>query len=177
MRSARGRAGLLGFLVTCLGIWGGIVAFVGPTFDFDVRGTGKAWVWDQGHATLSVAPAVGAMVGGLLMMAAAGWAVERLGALLALIGGAWFVVGPSLQPLWNPDGLIGSGSGTLGASGSPSHRALEAIGYFYGTGALIVALAAAALGLLAVAEARAAVAQTRTGRKRIRPSFRHPSHA
>jgi len=75
-------------LLVCVGAWGGVVAFVGPTFSFETGATTTAWVWNQTHATLYLAPGVAAMVGGLLLIGASGWASERLGAFLALIGGA-----------------------------------------------------------------------------------------
>lgn len=71
-----------------------------------------------------------------------------MGALLAVIGGVWFVIGPSLRRLWAGGGM-GMHSMMSGmTSGSSAKQALEAIGYHYGTGAAITLLASLGLGLL-----------------------------
>src|ERR671939_1862815 len=99
MRVASPTARLSGLLILAVGIWGGIVPFVGPTFGFDMGSTG-AWTWTQSRATLHVAPAIAAILGGLLLLAAARRAGQSLGGLLSLVAGIWFVIGPSLEPLW-----------------------------------------------------------------------------
>ena len=72
--------------------------------------------------------------------------------LLALAGGVWFVVGPTLSKLWT------SGSALAGQAGNPagseSRQVLELLTMFYGAGAAIIALAAFALGRLAVRSVR-----------------------
>jgi len=141
-----------------------------------MAGTTEAWVWNPSQATLHLAPAVGGMLGGLLMLVGTSRAVQRLGGLLALASGLWFLLGPSLEPLWHN----GAVNGALGPSGSTTVRVLEAVGYKYGTGAVMVALAAFALGLLTPAPAIAAPTEKparSSTRKRTRFSFRHPSHA
>jgi hypothetical protein len=93
--------------------------------------------------------------------------------MLALAGGLWFLVGPSLSMLWNHGGIdvgppIGSSNGV---------KALEWIGFFYGTGALITLFSSYAIGFLAAlpivderisgpAAARAATTGRRFGRRR-----------
>jgi hypothetical protein len=63
-----------------------------------------------------------------------------LGGLLALLGGAWLLVGPSLYPLFS--------SGEVAPlPASEWKTALLWIGYFYGVGALIVFLAGLAQGI------------------------------
>jgi hypothetical protein len=153
--------------------WGGIVAFVGPTFDFDMGDTSRAWVWNQSHALLHAAPGVVGVVGGFLMLIAMPWALARLGALLALASGAWFVIGPTVEPLWRES--ASATAGPLGSSGTTLHRVLEGIGYQYGTGVVLVMLAAFALGLLAPAPARAASSAVTTPEPR--PSFNRARHA
>jgi hypothetical protein len=161
--------------LTAVAAWGGIVVFVGPTFDFLMGNTTEPWVWNQNHATLHFAPGVAGMLGGLLLLAATTRGMERLGGLIALATGVWFVIGPSLEPLWQSS--VGSAD-AIGASGSTTMRVLEAIGYQYGTGAVMVMLAAFALGLLATAPAVVAPAPAQeTAPRRRRPRlFRHVSH-
>lgn len=169
----------LGLLLIGVAAWGGIVAFAGPTFDFTMGQTTTAWAWNQSHATLHFAPGLAGVLGGLLMLSARRWALERLGALLVLVSGIWFLIGPTLEPLWHSGSL--STSGPLGSSGSTTMRVLEGIGYQYGTGAVMSILSAFALGLLALAPAAVAAnepaASTGEQRRARRFSFRHASHA
>jgi hypothetical protein len=66
------------------------------------------------------------------------------GGLLALAGGLWFIVGPSVSMLWN-----GGTQATGPAFGDDGTRVLEWIGFYYGTGALITLFASYGLGFLA----------------------------
>ena len=66
----------------------------------------------------------------------------QLGTTLAIVGGVWFLVGPSLYPLWT------SGQVELGVNHSEGWAALHWIGYFYGLGAAILYFAALAQGML-----------------------------
>lgn len=173
----------LGFLLVGVAAWGGIVAFVGPTFDFRIQNAMNSWVWNENHAALYFAPGLVGVVGGLLMLTAARRAPARLGALLALVSGGWFLVGPTLEPLWR--GASAGVSGTIGASGSTGFRALEGIGFQYGTGAVMVALSMFALGLLASAPVPAPAVEPETAAPTVaqappgpRPfARRHPTHA
>jgi len=138
---------ILGGLVIGVSIWGGLVPYVGPTFDFDMGSTTKAWMWTQSHWTLHLAPAVVGIVGGLLMLLPGRLATRRIGSILALVAGGWFVLGPTLAPLWQHGGVTTSGSD--GVTGSRTVRVLEGVGYHNGTGVTLMLLGAIALGLLA----------------------------
>jgi hypothetical protein len=167
---------VLGLLILLIGIWGGIVPFVGPLFHFKMGNTG-AWTWTESRGTLHVAPAIAAVVGALLLLGGTR-AAQSLGGLLSLVAGIWFVIGPSLEPLWTSSSgggmhMMGGGMTGMQGTGSKTKQALEAIGYHYGTGAVIAALAAFALGLL-LARAEAAPEAVRE-RERRRLSFRRPA--
>ena len=164
-----------GLLLMLVAAWGGIVAFVGPTFDFDMGDTTRAWVWNENHWTLHAAPGVVGVVGGLLLAIGTPWALGRLGALLALASGVWFVLGPTLEPLWHSSGA--GTSGLVGPNGTTLHRVLEAIGYHYGTGVVMVMLASFALGLLAFAPRAVAADRRVTTQPEPRPSFQRARHA
>lgn len=153
---ARRHARLLGLGVVLIGIWGGLVPFVGPTFGFTM-GHAPAWTWSASRAELHVAPAVGAVVGGLLMMGGLRRATLLGGGVLAAIGGVWFVIAPALRPLWagGSTGMSGttmhSGMGMMGATQSTGMTPLEAIGYHYGPGAATAVLASIGLRMALVA--------------------------
>jgi hypothetical protein len=127
-----------GLTILILGIWGGIIPFVGPYFHFTL-GPDHTWTWTAGRFYLSVLPAIGAVVGGLLLLGAGPWAAGRLGALLALLAGVWFAIGPDLSLIWRAGGDLGGGVG------SRTDYALERLSFHTGLGVLIAALAAFAL--------------------------------
>jgi hypothetical protein len=133
MRTVTGR--MLGFLLIVLGAWGGIVAYVGPRFDYRM-GTASAWEWTEANWQLHAAPGAAVVLGGLLLLIASPRAIARFGAVLALLGGIWFVVGPLFASMW-----LDAAAETQLASATLS-QALRPLGYHYGTGALIIAIAA-----------------------------------
>jgi hypothetical protein len=130
-------------LLVLLGIWGALIPFVGPYFDYQI-GTTNTWDWSSDRFLLSVLPGAAAVLGGLIMLFSTRRAAASFGGLLALAGGLWFVVGPSMSMLWN-DGISANGP----AVGDTGTRVVEWIGFYYGTGALITAFSAYGLGFLA----------------------------
>src|ERR1700758_1129715 len=129
-----------GLVVALLGIWGGVIAFVGPYFNYAYT-PDKAWTYTSGRLWLEILPGAGALLGGLLMMAARSRHVTLFGALLAIASGAWFSLGNVFAPLWTVAGPAGgpASSGTV-------MRALEQVGFFTGLGIVIVLIAAAVAG-------------------------------
>src|ERR1700739_3216272 len=89
-----------GLLVALLGIWGGIIPFVGPYFDYAYT-PDRAWTYNTGRLWLELLPGAAVFVGGFLLMIARGGHTALFGALLAAAAGAWFTLGPVLSPLWN----------------------------------------------------------------------------
>lgn len=143
----------VGFSLLLVGIWGGLVPFVGPLFHFSM-GSGGAWVWSESHATLHVAPAAVSVVGALLILLSNRRGSQVVGGILATLGGIWFVIGPTLHPLWAAPvkaamKMAMGGSGATASAGSGSMSPLEGLGYHYGVGIVIAVLAAYALGRLA----------------------------
>lgn len=139
---ASGQAKVAGGVIAILGVFGALVPFVGPSFGYGMGGD-QSWTWSESHLTLHLAPGLAAVVGALLLLR--GRRVgQTLGALLAVVAGAWFVIGPSLHPLW-----AGQSMSSMGAmADSAMSEALSALGYHYGTGALIAVVAAYALGVV-----------------------------
>jgi hypothetical protein len=148
MRVPRTRGAVSGALIALLGAWGALIPFIGPSFGYSI-GPDDAWNWTNGRLWLSLLPGVVAVVGGLILMLSARRPTASLGALLGVLAGAWFVVGPTVSQLWN-DGV--SQAGTV--HGSDTLQVFELLGYFLALGALILYLAATALGRLSVRSVR-----------------------
>ena len=127
-------------IVGVVGIWGALIAFVGPSFGYGM-GSSQSWPWSESQLTLHLAPGVAAVLGAALMIQGRR-ARQKSGAALAVLGGTWFVIAPTLHPLWAAQSMSGMGGG------SAISGALSGLGYHYGTGAVIAIAAAYALGFL-----------------------------
>jgi hypothetical protein len=143
LRVPRSRGALNGGLLVLLGIWGGLIAFVGPYFHYAYT-PDKAFTYTTGRLWLEILPAAGAIVGGLILGGTASRPVAIFGAWLAALSGAWFVLGGQLSALWHTGGSAGV------PVGDNLHRVVEQIGFFTGLGLVIVFLAAVALGRFTV---------------------------
>ena len=142
MRIRRTHGILGGLLVALLGIWGGIIAFVGPYFSYTYT-PDKAWTYTSGRLYLEILPGAGALLGGLLLIIARSRHVGLFGALVAIASGAWFALGNVFAPLWTVAGPAGGPAST-----GTAMRVLEQVGFFTGLGVVIVMIAAAAAGRL-----------------------------
>lgn len=147
MRVPRSRGAVTGFLLVLLGIWGGLIPFVGPYFGYEF-GSDETWLVTWDRAWLDIAPGAALVLGGLILLVSANRLTAGFGAWLALAGGIWFVGGPTVSMLW--DSTLGPANAIGEPLGSNGVQVLELLGYFYGLGALATALAAFALGRLAV---------------------------
>lgn len=151
----------IGFLLMLLGAWAGIVAYVGPKFDFPFPAGSdvSAWHWTSMAWQLSLLPGIGAVVGGAILLGALGLVrgAPAMGALIALASGTWLVVGEEFSRLWRSPPADGTGSDWMVIATN--------LGYHEGVGLAIAALAAFALGLLALLPERQVVR---------RPAADHP---
>jgi hypothetical protein len=143
----RSRGALSGLLLILLGAWGALVPFFGPNINWAYM-TDPAWTWTAAKGWLEVLPGVVTAVGGLILLVAGSRATAVFGGWLAVVGGAWFVVGRAFASTLR-----------IGDVGQPSaatdlKRALLEVTYFTGLGALIVFLGGAALARAAVRHAR-----------------------
>ncbi|MFC5746120.1 hypothetical protein [Actinomadura rugatobispora] len=146
-RVPRSRGALCGALLVLLGLWGGLLPFAGPYADFGFA-PDRTWFYTTERLQLSVAPAIAVGLGGLVVLVAAGRVLAMTGALLAALGGAWFVVGRPVAALWDVQG-VGAPLGT-----EEGRRLAEDLSGFSALGVVAVFLAALALGRFAVAGAR-----------------------
>ena len=149
LRVPRTRGALSGALLVLLGLWGGLIAFVGPYFHFAYT-PGTSWTYTSGRRWLEILPGAATVLGGLILMASRVRPVAMFGAWVAALAGAWFAVGRVLSPLWNAHGTVALGS----PIGGTLTRTLVELSYFTGLGVIIVFLAALSIGRLTVVGVR-----------------------
>ncbi len=140
MRISRKTGAMTGFMLIVLGLWGGLIPLIGPYFGY-AFGSHATWDLTMNRFWLDVVPGAAAVLGGVLLI----WSGHRLSGTvaswLAMAGGAWFAVGPAVSRLWE------HGPGPIGVPlFGHTRQTFELIGYFYGLGVVIMALAAFALG-------------------------------
>jgi hypothetical protein len=143
----RSRGAVSGLLLVILGVWGALIPFIGPYFHF-AYSPDQAWAWSTARAWLEVFPGVTTALGGFLLLTSGNRATAMFGGWLAVIAGAWFVVGRTL-----------SSTLRLGDVGHPlaatdAKRAAIEIAYFSGLGALIVFVGGAVLARVTIRTAR-----------------------
>jgi hypothetical protein len=140
LRLPRTTGAVSGLLVMVLGVWGGLIPFIGPYFHYSFGGD-QTWHFTMQRLWLDILPGAVALLGGFMLLRAS----SRVGGLtagwVALVAGAWFAVGPAVALLWDH---------TIYAIGAPNggqtRRMLEWVGYFYGLGVVITGLSAFAMG-------------------------------
>lgn len=158
LRVPRTRGAISGLLLVLLGIWGGLVIFVGPAVGYGYT-PDRTWAYSSGRLYMVILPAVATLLGGLMVLLSANRATAISGAWLAALGGAWFAVGGPLASAW------GSSSFAVGTplGASVSQRAFEQVGIFTGLGVVIVFLAALSLGRFTVRGVREAATAEAAG--------------
>lgn len=139
----RSRGAVSGLLLIILGVWGALIPFIGPYFHFAYT-PDQAWAWSTARGWLEVFPGITTAVGGFLLLVSGNRATAMFGGWLAVIAGAWFIVGRTLASLLR-----------LGDIGQPiavtdAKRAVLEISYFSGLGALIVFLGGAVLARVTI---------------------------
>lgn len=164
LRVPRTRGVISGLLLVLLGIWGGLVIFVGPAVGYGYT-PDRTWAYSTGRLFMVILPAVATLLGGLLVLFSANRATAVFGSWLAALGGAWFVLAAPLAAIWR--GTTTNPAGTPLGTSTTLH-ALEQIGIFTGLGVVIVFLAALSLGRFTVRGAREAAADAE--RKRGEPA-------
>jgi len=133
---------LVGLLTALLGAWAGLSVLVGPSFGWSPDGS-PSWHWSLIHAALHVAPGAAALFAGLVMLAivpkaarGAGRSGSALAGLLAILAGAWLVIGPSEWP------VLESTQQAVFAPASPIRSFTYVVGANLGPG-LLIAIAGA----------------------------------
>jgi hypothetical protein len=139
MRRSRGVAS--GILLVLLGLWGGLIAFIGPYFHYAYT-PDIAWTYTTARLWLEILPGAATFLGGLLLIGSNGRHIAGFGALLAAASGAWFALGTVLSPVWNHNVPLGGSP----ASATVVMRIAEQLGFFTGLGVVIVCIASFAFG-------------------------------
>jgi hypothetical protein len=151
MRMRRSRGVASGFLLVLLGLWGGLIPFIGPYFNYAYT-PDTAWTYTTGRLWLEILPGAAVFLAGILLIISAARHIALFGALLGAAAGAWFVLGTVLSPLWNHGlPLGGAPTGT-----TTTMRVVEQIGFFTGLGVVVLFIAAVALGRILALPAEAA---------------------
>jgi hypothetical protein len=143
----RSRGAVCGLLLVILGVWGALIPFVGPHFNFAYT-PDQDWAWSSARGWLEVLPGAATVVGGLLLIVAGSRVTAMLGGWVAVAAGAWFVVGGEVAP------LLGIGSAGDPIAATERKRAALEVSYFSGLGALIIFVAGVAVARTAVRLAR-----------------------
>ncbi len=145
MHVRRSRGMLSGVLLVLLGIWGGLIPFVGPVFGYAFT-PNISWDFTWGRFWLEILPSAATVLSGLLLIGSANRPVSMFAGWLGALSGAWFVVGETLSMLWNG----GAPAAGVPAGTSSTLIAMEQIGFFLGLGAVILFLSSVALGRVSV---------------------------
>lgn len=154
MHMRRTRGSLTGIGLILLGAWGALVPFIGPYLDYAYTPT-SSWTLTGGRLFLQVIPGAITFFAGIVLVGTTHRVTGTVAGWLAIVCGAWFVVGPLLAPLWQSDYVGHPTGGTLESS-------VQQIGMFYGLGAAIILLASFALGRFSVRDSRPAHAIDRS---------------
>ena len=147
LQMPRSRGAASGFLLILLGLWGALIPFVGPYFDFAFTPDNE-WAWTAARGWLEVLPGAATVLGGFLLLSSRNRFTAMLGGWLTVFAGAWFVVGRAMA------GPLGLGDAGAPVAATEAKGVALELAYFYGLGALIIFLGAIALGRLSVRSAR-----------------------
>ena len=149
VRIPRSRGSLCGLALVLLGGWGGVAPLAGPSFGYGFT-PDQAWDFTHGRLYLSVLPGAVVLVTGLIVLVTRSRAIGGCCALIAALGGAWFIAGAALVRLL-PAGQAASISAGVPLGTGTSTIVLTGLTFYAGVGALIVFFAALALGRFSIA--------------------------
>lgn len=139
---------LAGLIILVLGVWAGLVAFIGPYFHYAFINH-QTWHWTMGRLWLNVIPGAVAVFAGLELMRTGNRVSGVFAGWLAAAAGTWLIIGQTVSTWWN------HGASQAGRPlGSTFLRMIEQLGYFYAVGVAILFLAALALGRFTTLTAR-----------------------
>src|SRR5258708_4368352 len=100
LRMRRSQTAASGMLLVLLGVWGGLIPFIGPYFHYAYT-PNKAWDYTTARLWLEILPGAAAFLCGVLLVTAKSRMAAAFGAALAAAAGAWCALGTVLSPLSN----------------------------------------------------------------------------
>ncbi len=134
----------VGLLAALVGAWGAISVFVGPIFGYQPTSAGS-WAWTTQNWLLHLLPGAVAVVAGLMILSASPsrrhegtGAPIGLAALMIVVAGAWFVIGPAAWATFESGPPFATGT-------SPMTSFLHQLGSSLGPGLLLAVLGGMAL--------------------------------
>src|SRR5256885_4144725 len=98
-RIPRTKGAISGVIVIVLGLWGALVPFIGPYFNFAMH-TDQTWHWFADRGWLEVLPGAVAVLGGVMMVRGGTRSCISLRVMLGLAPRAWDPVRPPVDTLW-----------------------------------------------------------------------------
>jgi hypothetical protein len=150
----RSRGVVCGVLLILLGLWGGLAPFIGSYIHFGFT-PDKAWGYTTGRLYLSAIPGAAALVGGLMAVITRNRAFGISGGVLGALAGAWFVVGSGFVVAVLKNTTVNVGAPLQSANLTAALQDyLERAGLFFGVGALILFVAALAIGRFSMLAAK-----------------------
>ena len=149
VRIPRSRGSLCGLALVLLGGWGGVAPFAGPSFGYGFT-PDKAWDYTQGRLYLSALPGAVVLVAGLIVLVTRSRGFGGFCALIAALGGAWFIAGAALVRLLPASQAAAITTGAPLGTGT-SRVVITSLTFYAGVGTLIVFFAALALGRFSIA--------------------------
>src|ERR1700745_1431201 len=141
LRMRRSRGAFSGFLLVLLGIWGGLIPFVGPYFHYAYT-PATSWTYNTARLWLESLPGAAAFLGGAILLSSARRHTLLFGAALAAAAGGWFPRAALVRPLWDNKHPRGGQPASL----TVVMRIAEQVGFFTGLGVVIAAIASFAFG-------------------------------
>lgn len=146
---SRSRGSLSGLVLAVLGVWGGLAPFVGPYFHLGFQ-PDKTWFYDSGRLYLVIVPGGVVLLAGLVVAITRSRWISGTCALLAVLGGAWFVLGRSAMEFIGASTALYTRTLIMPIAGSARGVLLTEWVLFNGLGLLIVLFGALALGRVSI---------------------------
>jgi MFS family permease len=135
----------IAIITVAISAWGGIIPYVGPTFGYSADGS-SAWQWSLTHTVLALVPgAIGILVGLSFLARIPDARIGRrktslsTAGFIAILCGAWFVIGPLAWPVIH-------NSGPYFVAASPLRMLANQVGYSLGVGLILAMCGAFAIG-------------------------------
>jgi hypothetical protein len=148
---SRSRGSVSGFALVLLGAWGGLALFIGPYFHAGFE-PDKVWFFSTARLYASILPGAVVLLAGLIVLATRTRWFGGFAAVVAALGGAWFVVGRAVLPVAANNPTAYSVGQEIGSS--MGRVLLTDLAAYSGVGLLIVFFAALALGRQSIAAHR-----------------------